>query len=396
MKELRSDNAGSYQADNTWQCWMVNTVNGEEKLISHGYPSQEECKRDAIGIFAQWEIDPYPSSEGWRVVYRQDSPLKMAQYWREYYHDLAEFWSQRYEAVLHSGNQYRQQLPHSEQQRLPAAQQKKRVRRKRGKIGALHAVERRYKRSLDVARWIGRLFAGTLLWAIALEVLAFVTDPPKDALFISQHITDVPLSIRELFTNIQAPGSIAVGVAEGNMTPSGKPTSIYSGHTDPGNFATNRGFCSWNKSQGISLAEADRLCLESLQRKSVATENQLIYLGLNPESNKVAIVMGSDSWNQSNSAGPMFPFTYKAAKDKGLTGREAYIWARVEAFRNKQGQLDASGLFGICKREPFYQQQLVGLEVDSEVWRWNCIKLDQRRRILEIEKVLISDSFWLE
>jgi hypothetical protein len=64
----------------------------------------------------------------------------------------------------------------------------------------------------------------------------------------------------------------------------------------------------------------------------------------------------------------------------------------VEAFRNKQQQLDASGLFGICRREPYYRQQLTGLIIDSEEWRWNCIKLDQRRRVLEIEKVFESES----
>ncbi len=396
MKELGSDRAGSHQTDNTWQCWMVNTVTREEKLIAYGYWSQEECKREALGIFAKWEIDPYPSREGWTVVYRQDNPLKMAQYWRDYYHDLAQFWSQRYEEILLSQNQDRQQLLHVErQQRLNVIPQKKLPRRRRGKIGALKVLGRRYKRTLDAALWGGRLIAGTLLWAIAVEVLAFVKEPPKDSLYIAQHTTDIPLSIRELFGSKKAPGSIAVGVAEGNLTPSGKPTSIYSGHTDPGNFATNRGFCSWNKAQGISLDEADKRCLESLQWHSVAMENQLLYLGLNPESHKVAIVMGTDLWNQSNSAGPKFPFAYKAAKDKGLKGRQAHIWARVEAFRNEQQQLDASGLFGICRREPYYRQQLAGLEVDSEAWRWNCIKLDQRRRILEIEKVLKLDSFSL-
>jgi D-alanyl-D-alanine dipeptidase len=226
-----------------------------------------------------------------------------------------------------------------------------------------------------------------MLCLIALEVLAFVKEPPKDSLFIAQHTTDIPLSIRELFGSKKAPGAIAVGVAEGNLTPSGKPTSIYSGHTDPGNFATNRGFCSWNKATGISVAEADKRCLEALQQHSVATENQLLYLGLNPESNKQAIIMGTDLWNQSNSAGPMFPFKYKAAQDQGFKGRQAYIWARVEAFRNKQQELDASGLFGICRREPYYRQQLTGLSQGSETWRWNCIKLDQMRRVLEIEKV---------
>jgi D-alanyl-D-alanine dipeptidase len=392
MEESGSSNVGSHQTNLTWQCWMVNTKTGEEKLITHKHWSEEECKREANGIFARWEIDPYPSSKGWEVVYRQDSPLQMAQYWRDYYYELAQLWQQRYEEVLYSGNQHRQRLSPIDQQQ-PPPQPKKLARRKRVKIGAARSVGGRYKRVLNLALSVGQFLAGTLLWAIAIEVVDFVREPPKDRLFITQHITDVPLSIRELFGSKRAPGAIAVGVAEGNLTPSGKPTSIYSGHTDPGNFATNRGFCSWNKAEAISLKEADRLCIQTLQRQSIVTENQLIYLGLNPQSNKVAIVMGTDLWNQSQYAGSFFPFKYKAAQDKGLKGREAYIWARVEAFRNEQQQLDASGLFGICKREPYYQQQLTGLKVDSEEWRWNCIKLDQMRRVLAIEKVLEFNSF---
>jgi D-alanyl-D-alanine dipeptidase len=373
---------------------MVNPKTGEEKLIAHGYWSQEECQREATDIFANWEIDPYPSSEGWQVVYCQDTPLKMAQYWRDHYHELAKFWNRRYEEVLHSHNPYDQQLPQLEQQpRL--AQQKKLARRQRVTRGGLNALGHRYKRSLHAVLWMGRLCAGTLLYAIALEVIAFVKEPPKDALYVAQHVTDIPLSIRKLFGSKKAPGAIAVGVAEGNLTPSGKPTSIYLGHTDPGNFATNRGFCSWNKARGISVSEADRRCIGALQWQSVAIENQLLSLGLNPESNKVAIVIGTDLWNQSNYAGSMFAFKYKAAMDQGLKGRQAYIWARVESFRNEQQQLDASGLFGICRREPYYRQQLKRLLDGSEVWRWNCIKLDQMRRVLEIEKVLKSDSFFL-
>ena len=201
-----------------------------------------------------------------------------------------------------------------------------------------------------------------MVCAIALEVVAFFLFSPNLDENIGQQDTDIPLSIRELFGSKKAPGAIAVGVAEGNLTPKGSPTSIYSGHTDPGNFATNRGFCSWNKAQDISVQEADLRCLQALQWQSAATENQLRYLGLHPKINKKAIVMATDLWNQSNSAGPQFPFKFALAIDKGLTGQQAYIWARVEAFRNAEQQLDASGLFGICKREPYYRQQLAELE----------------------------------
>ena len=396
MKELERDNVGDQQTDLTWQCWMVNPRTREEELITQGHSSEDECRRDAVSMFTtKLNIQEYPSSAGWEVVYRQDSALKIAEYWRDYYQEEAKFWHQRYEDVVQSRNQDPLVLTDIERQQLAVDQPRKRSRRKPVKKRALNALERRYKRAINLVRWGGRLFAGTLFCALALEVVAFVKQPAKDSLYTAQHISDIPLSIGDLFANPKTAGSIAIGVAEGNLTISGKPTTIYSGHTDPGNFATNKGFCSWNKAQGITVAEADKRCLQALQTQSVATENKMLDLGITPEGHKAAIVMGTDLWNQSNSAGPMFPFKYKMAKDKGLSGQRAYIWARVEAFRNEQQQLDASGLFSICRREPFYQQQLKGLKLDSEAWRWNCIMLDQRRRILEIEKVLKSGSFCL-
>lgn len=204
---------------------------------------------------------------------------------------------------------------------------------------------------------------------------------------------EIPISVRYLFKNKFYPGSLAVGVAEGNLTPECRATAIYKGHIDPGNFAVNRGFCSWNKSTQISVEEADFLCLNALLRQSVSTENKLLGLGLNPGVNKKAIVIGTDLWNQSNSAGPKFAQKFKiAVLEKGLISEKAYIWARVESFRNSQNELDASGLFGICKREEYYKKQLAGLVPFSEEWRWNCIALDQGRRVREIVKVMRSPT----
>ncbi len=195
-------------------------------------------------------------------------------------------------------------------------------------------------------------------------------------------------SAASLFATPKSPGSIAVGVAEGNFTQSGEATSLYSGHTDPGNHVTNRGFCSWNRAANITVAEADKRCLASLKKQSAAIAKQMKDLGINPTEHLPALVNGTDVWNQSNSAGPEFVSQYKAALDLGLRGKASYIWARVEAFRNAKGALDASGLFGICKRHSYYQQRLAGLRVDSELWRWQCIGLDQRRRVELISDVL--------
>ena len=188
-------------------------------------------------------------------------------------------------------------------------------------------------------------------------------------------------SASKLFATKKSPGSLAVGAAEGNLTLSGKTTSLYLGHTDPGNHVTNRGFCSWNRAADLSVAEADERCLAALQRQSAATEQKLTALALDAGVHTEALVNGTDLWNQSNQAGSQFALKYKQALDKGLKGSSAYIWARVEAFRNEAGILDASGLFGICAREPYYQNRLYGITPYTESWRWQCIALDQARRV---------------
>jgi hypothetical protein len=196
----------------------------------------------------------------------------------------------------------------------------------------------------------------------------------------------------KLFATKKSPGAIAVGVAEGNYTLSGKARGIYFGHTDPGNHVTNRGFCSWNKASNISVAQADANCLDALQRQSAGTERRLKGQGIDPRSNVEALINGTDIWNQSNSAGPKFASKYKLALDKGIAGKKAILWARVEAFRNNAGRLDASGLFGICRSQPAYTSKLRGLERGSEAWQWKCISLDQGRRVVEVSRALSASK----
>ncbi|NES73495.1 MAG: hypothetical protein F6K24_54050, partial [Okeania sp. SIO2D1] len=130
-------------------------------------------------------------------------------------------------------------------------------------------------------------------------------------------------SVASVFDSAKSPGSIAVGVAEGNYTPEGKATSLYSGHTDPGNHVTNRGFCSWNRAANLSLAEADQRCLASLQKHSQKIAQQLEKRGLKPDEHLHALVNGTDVWNQSNSAGPEFVTQYQEALNLGLQGKAA-------------------------------------------------------------------------
>ena len=196
------------------------------------------------------------------------------------------------------------------------------------------------------------------------------------------------ISPSSLFATKSSPGAIAVGAAEGNLTPTGETTPIYFGHIDPGNHVVNRGFCSWNKAASLTVAEADKLCLKALQGQSASTKQKLTALGLDPKKYSYALVNGTDLWNQSNSAGPQFAIKYKKALDQGLKGRRALLDARVEAFRNRVGVLDASGLFNICATQPFYKSRLAGVTPYSETWRWQCIALDQGRRIRQVDKAL--------
>lgn len=199
---------------------------------------------------------------------------------------------------------------------------------------------------------------------------------------------DITSTAAKLFATKKSPGAIAVGVAEGNYTTSGKTTRLYAGHTDPGNHVPNKGFCSWNKAYRISVAQADINCLNALQRQSRATERRLKANGINPKTNVEALINGTDIWNQSNSAGPQFANKYKLALSKGMKGKKAILFARVEAFRRASGRLSASGLFGICRRESAYRSKLVGLQSGSESWQWKCISLDQGRRVKEVARAL--------
>lgn len=195
-----------------------------------------------------------------------------------------------------------------------------------------------------------------------------------------------PVAAHALFSGKDSLGSIAVGTAEGNITPRGEKTSNYYIHIDPGNQAKNRGFCSWNKAARLTVSEADKRCLAALRRQAASTEKKMNSLGV--KSHTVLLVNGTDLWNQSDTAGPQFAKAYKKAQEKGMIGDRALLWARVEAFRDSKGVLDASGLFKICRTQPYYIQQLAQYPVGSEAWRWQCIALDQQRRVEAINRVI--------
>lgn len=201
---------------------------------------------------------------------------------------------------------------------------------------------------------------------------------------------NISRSAGNLFATKQSLGSISVGHAEGNMDKLGNATSLTLGHTDPGNGAHNMGFCSWNRADGLTLAEADAKCLAALQRQAAAAEQDLKKAGV--EASAIGIINGADLANQSPRAGNDFGSQYAKALAKGLKGEKALIHARVESFRESNGTLSASGLFRICGNYASYREQLAALKLYSEAWRWQCIALDQGRRVRAIGEVLKSSQ----
>lgn len=141
-----------------------------------------------------------------------------------------------------------------------------------------------------------------------------------------------------------------VGAAEGTRAADGGKTSLYEGHSDPGNGVWNRGTFSYQfgNEENLTADEADRRQLAKIQRihDSVllpkAAEKGIAPLTLAEEIN------GIDLINQAplavTEAGG-YVERLAEAKKKGLSGDEAILDARVWAFWDAdKGGWDAPGL----------------------------------------------------
>jgi hypothetical protein len=141
-----------------------------------------------------------------------------------------------------------------------------------------------------------------------------------------------------------------VGAAEGTRAADGGKTSLYEGHTDPGNGVWNRGTFSYQfgNEENLTAEEADRRQVAKIQRiyESVmvpkAIEKQVTPLSLAEELN------GIDLINQAPLAVTEeggYVERLAEAKKKGLSGDEAILEARVWAFWDaNKGGWDAPGL----------------------------------------------------
>jgi hypothetical protein len=141
-----------------------------------------------------------------------------------------------------------------------------------------------------------------------------------------------------------------VGAAEGTRAADGGKTSLYEGHTDPGNGVWNRGTFSYQfgNEENLTADEADRRQMAKIQRihDSVmlpkAAEKGITPLTLTEEIN------GIDLINQAPLAVTEeggYVERLAEAKKKGLSGDEAILDARVWAFWDSgKGGWDAPGL----------------------------------------------------
>jgi hypothetical protein len=146
------------------------------------------------------------------------------------------------------------------------------------------------------------------------------------------------------------------------------------------------------------LENADAGCLTRTRSRIPRLARKLQNSGINPEQNIEAFINNLDQWNQASPrVSDAFPKKYADAQNKRLKGKEAILWARVEAFRRSDGELEAGnsrvGLFSICAnpKNTYYTTRLQQYSMFSERWRWNCIALDQRRRLDAINQVLIRN-----
>jgi hypothetical protein len=168
----------------------------------------------------------------------------------------------------------------------------------------------------------------------------------------------------QLFATPEAPGVIAIGMAEGTRTVDGGKTGAYWGHTDPGNGKHNLGSFSYQHG-AASPEHADALQLQRMYPYIVAMQAFAIDHGMSLSA--LELVAGIDLATQAPLAAQNYLANLKEAKAQGFAGMEAIFEARSYSYINPyNGQLEASG-FGND---------------------WGRLRFDQARRISEIRYVL--------
>lgn len=153
---------------------------------------------------------------------------------------------------------------------------------------------------------------------------------------------DLMAQAEELFATPDSLGAIAIGVAEGTRTPAGGRTSLWQQHTDPGNFAENRGTFSWQL-EATSVADAEQRGLDRVRQAAIPhllQDAEKIGIPLNIE----LLVQGADLWNQSPQAGADFIENLKRCQQRETQTSAAVLCARMESYVNPStGEVEAAG-----------------------------------------------------
>jgi len=166
----------------------------------------------------------------------------------------------------------------------------------------------------------------------------------------------------------------AIGAAEGTRYPAGDKTPAYYGHKDPGNGVWNQGSFSYQHG-ARTPEEADQKQLTRLQKQDQVLQQKAKRLGIdygNPNIRLNAL----DLANQAPLAalandGGGFLDRLKQAKDMGMKGSDAVLWARVRSYLDPDtGRWNAPGL---------------GNTVDQ-------IAYDQERRMSMVQKAIECEA----
>jgi D-alanyl-D-alanine dipeptidase len=199
--------------------------------------------------------------------------------------------------------------------------------------------------------------------------------------------------LNNLFIDSKSLGPIAIGMAEGNFDIKDNQiikTHLYNLHSDPANGLPNSGWCSDQGRGGGDVEKADQGCLERTKSRLSRLVNRFKQNGVDPEKDTEALINSLDMWNQ---ASPNVSDNYvdrysELRKTKGVL--EAIKIARVEAFKTENNKLSAKGLERICsnpKNTAYSGLNIYG--VGTEKWKWECIAMDQNRRVQAINKALV-------
>lgn len=137
--------------------------------------------------------------------------------------------------------------------------------------------------------------------------------------------------------------AVAIGHAEGTRTPAGDRTPAYYGHADPGNGRWNLGsfsyqHCPEHTPPCTTPAAADRHQIQRLRHQSFLIQQQAHTLGLDLSAEE--LLNGLDLANQAPAAALDRGYLHwlKEARQAGMTGQEAILWARVRSFLDPDTQ----------------------------------------------------------